>query len=64
AALALAVAGRIVLAGVSTPLTRITGQMRALSDGDLSVTVTDRDKRDEIGTLARALQVFKDALVA
>ncbi|WP_162561143.1 methyl-accepting chemotaxis protein [Methylobacterium terrae] len=64
AALALAVAGRIVLAGVSTPLTRITGQMRALSDGDLSVSVTDRDKRDEIGTLARALQVFKDALVA
>ncbi|GJD62153.1 HAMP domain-containing methyl-accepting chemotaxis protein [Methylobacterium frigidaeris] len=64
ALLALAVAGRIVLAGVSTPLTRITGQMRALSDGDLTVAVTDRDKRDEIGTLARALQVFKDALTA
>ncbi|MET7242429.1 methyl-accepting chemotaxis protein [Methylobacterium sp. EM32] len=62
AALALAIASRIVLAGVSMPLTRITGQMQALSNGDLTVTVTDRDKRDEIGTLARALQVFKDAL--
>ncbi|MEE8629147.1 MULTISPECIES: methyl-accepting chemotaxis protein [Methylobacterium] len=64
AAAAIAGAAWIVLAGVSTPLTRITGQMRALSDGDLAVAVTDGGKRDEIGTLARALQVFKDALIA
>ncbi|SEP39525.1 methyl-accepting chemotaxis sensory transducer with TarH sensor [Methylobacterium sp. ap11] len=64
AAAAIAGAAWIVLAGVSTPLTRITGQMRALSDGDLAVAVTDGAKRDEIGTLARALQVFKDALIA
>ncbi len=64
AALATAFAARVVLSGVSRPLGRITGQMEALAQGDLSVAVDDLAKRDEIGALARSLQVFKEALIA
>jgi methyl-accepting chemotaxis protein len=63
-AITLGLAGWTVLSGVCRPLGRITQQMRDLADGDLDVQVTDAHKRDEIGTLARVLQVFKDALIA
>jgi methyl-accepting chemotaxis protein len=61
---ALLFAGWSVVAGVSRPLTRITEQMQDLAGGNLAVQVTDAHKKDEIGTLARVLQVFKDALIA
>jgi methyl-accepting chemotaxis protein len=61
---ALLFAGWSVVAGVSRPLTRITEQMQDLAGGNLAVQVTDAHKKDEIGTLARILQVFKDALIA
>ena len=64
ALLAVGLAVRIVWSGVSMPLKRITEQMQALSTGDLTIKVDGRDKRDEIGTLARALEVFKEALIA
>jgi methyl-accepting chemotaxis protein len=57
-------AARTVLRGVCGPLGRITGQMEALAGGNLEISVSDLQKKDEIGTLARALQVFKDALIA
>ncbi|KAA0596773.1 methyl-accepting chemotaxis protein [Azospirillum lipoferum] len=44
---------------ITRPLGSITREMGRLAQGDLTVTVTDDDRRDEIGALARALQVFK-----
>ncbi|WP_042702782.1 methyl-accepting chemotaxis protein [Azospirillum sp. B506] len=44
---------------ITRPLGNITREMGRLAEGDLTVTVTDDDRRDEIGALARALQVFK-----
>mgnify|MGYP001405763076 CR=1 FL=1 len=49
-----------ILNGVSRPLTRITAAMRAVADGDLSVAVPYVDRRDEIGLLASALEIFKE----
>ena len=46
------------------PITRITGVMQRLADGALDVTVPDRQRRDEIGAMAKAVQVFKDNAVA
>ena len=43
----------------ATPIARITALMARLADGDKSITVTDRDRRDEVGGLARALDVFR-----
>ena len=41
------------------PLARLEHAMVALADGDLSVEVFDRERLDEAGRMARALEVFK-----
>ncbi|NFV81869.1 methyl-accepting chemotaxis protein [Magnetospirillum aberrantis] len=46
------------------PLAAVTGAMRALADGDAAVTVPGADRRDEIGAMATALEVFRQTLVA
>ncbi|QFU17668.1 methyl-accepting chemotaxis protein [Microvirga thermotolerans] len=58
--LALAILGAIVFYGIVRPLSRMTGSMSRLADGDLTVVVDSTERGDEIGQLARALQVFKD----
>ncbi|WP_372400171.1 HAMP domain-containing methyl-accepting chemotaxis protein [Azospirillum sp. HJ39] len=44
---------------ITRPLGTITQAMGRLAQGDLTVAVTDDLRRDEIGALARSLQVFK-----
>ena len=50
--------GRIV-----SPLDDLTGCMRDLVEGDLSVDVPYRRRNDEVGELARAIDFFKQSLV-
>ena len=60
-AMAIAALGMVTtIRGVSLPLGRITGAMRAVAAGDLDAPVVGLERRDEIGALARALEVFKD----
>jgi two-component system sensor histidine kinase/response regulator len=47
---------------MTAPLTRMTGAMRALAAGDLGIAVPYRDRHDEIGAMAAALVVFRDAV--
>ena len=47
-------------AKIATPLARLAVQMQALAGGDLDVEIGGNDRRDEIGDMARAVQVFKD----
>ena len=47
---------------VSMPINRMTETMEALAAGDLSVVIPSADARDEIGDMARAVQVFRDAM--
>jgi methyl-accepting chemotaxis protein len=54
----------LVLMGVTRPLSGMTVQMAGLAEGDLVSTIAGLTRRDEIGAMARALQVFKDALIA
>ncbi len=49
-----------VVVQVIRPLNALTGLTSRLAQGDLSVEVAGAERADEIGTLARALQVFKD----
>ena len=44
---------------ITRPLSRVTRAMEALSQGDLEAKVTDDKRRDEIGALARTLEVFR-----
>jgi methyl-accepting chemotaxis protein len=45
---------------VSNPIKAMTGLMQRLAEGDKTVAVTGLDRRDEIGAMAKAVQVFKD----
>ena len=45
---------------VASPVKRMTGAMRSLAGGNNETAVPDLERRDEIGDMARAVQVFKD----
>jgi methyl-accepting chemotaxis protein len=53
-------AGVAISMGVARPLARTTGAVGKLAAGDLSVAVEGTERGDELGALAKALQVFKD----
>lgn len=46
--------------GFARPLGRMTGMMARLAEGDLGCEVQFQERRDEIGGMARTLQVFKE----
>ncbi len=48
---------------ISRPITGITGTMGALATGDVETPVPYRERGDEIGAMAGAVQVFKDNLI-
>jgi methyl-accepting chemotaxis protein len=50
----------VVNASVVRPLERLADAMARLARGDFKVDVPSGDRRDEIGGMARAVQVFKD----
>jgi len=41
-------------------LARLTGTMSRLADGDLDASIEGATRRDEVGAMARAVQIFKD----
>ena len=45
---------------VSRPLASMTDAMKRLADGQLEVEIPAQDRTDEVGSMAHALQVFKD----
>jgi methyl-accepting chemotaxis protein len=53
----------LVARSITRPLNGIIGVMGALTQGDLKVDVTGQDRRDEVGSVAKAVGVFKDGLV-
>ncbi|MGU3407680.1 methyl-accepting chemotaxis protein [Methylobacterium brachiatum] len=56
-------AALFVLMRVSRPIQTMTGAMTVLAAGDTSAEVPYRARRDEIGAMAAAVQVFKDNLI-
>ncbi|HZF75834.1 MAG TPA: methyl-accepting chemotaxis protein, partial [Acetobacteraceae bacterium] len=46
---------------VGRPLSDLAGAMGRLAGGDLSVSVVGAGRRDEVGALARAMEVFRQA---
>ncbi len=48
----------------STMLTSLSGTMNALAAGNLQTTISHQERPDEVGQMARALLVFRDAAVA
>ncbi|HXZ00627.1 MAG TPA: methyl-accepting chemotaxis protein [Stellaceae bacterium] len=56
-------AGFLIVATVARPIVRTTGIMGKLADHDLSVTIEGAERGDEIGNMAKAVQVFKDNMI-
>jgi methyl-accepting chemotaxis protein len=51
--------GWLFARSVSRPITRLTTGMNALAAGDLDIEVTGTQKSDELGQMARAVEVFR-----
>ncbi|AQR74965.1 methyl-accepting chemotaxis protein [Sphingomonas sp. LM7] len=49
---------------ITAPLGQITVRMRSLADGDTRADIPGADRRDEIGNMAGALQIFRDNAIA
>ena len=58
--IALALALMIVRFQVTGPLRAMTELMKALASGNLDLAVAGLDRRDEIGAMARSVEVFKE----
>lgn len=55
--------GLLFSRSVSKPITRLTKTMDALSRGDLAAQVAGQDRADEVGEMARAVEVFRENAV-
>ncbi|MEO5807683.1 methyl-accepting chemotaxis protein [Devosia sp.] len=44
---------------ITKPITRLTGTMEALAEGNLDLEVKGSDRTDELGAMARAVEVFR-----
>ncbi len=50
----------VVARGITRPVNAMTGAMGELAAGNLETEIPSKDSRDEIGAMAKAVQVFKD----
>jgi len=55
--------GGLLVRRLTRPLMRIAGAMRVLAANDLTVEIPERERSDEIGVMAEAVQVFKDNMI-
>ncbi|HEY8566814.1 MAG TPA: methyl-accepting chemotaxis protein [Beijerinckiaceae bacterium] len=60
----LAILAFLIGRALAAPILRLNGIMGRLAAEDLAVTVPDQVRRDEVGAMARSVQVFKDGLIA
>lgn len=64
AAVVLSIAvGLVVGAGISRPVLAITETMRRLANRDMNAEIAGVGRRDEIGAMAEAVQVFKTSMI-
>jgi methyl-accepting chemotaxis protein len=61
--LAAALIALVVIRALTRPISRLTAAMGRLSDGDLEVVVPDAHLKNEMGAMARALEVFKTNMI-
>jgi methyl-accepting chemotaxis protein len=55
--------GFVLARGITHPITGMTEAMRGLARGDWATAIPGRDKRDEIGIRAEALEVFRNGMM-
>jgi methyl-accepting chemotaxis protein len=63
AAILCLIAAMMIIANVSRPIAAMTDSMRRLAKRDMETEIAGVGRRDEIGTMAEAVQVFKDSMI-
>ena len=63
AMLLVALLGLFIGRNIARPLVEMTGLMRRVAEGELDSAVPGAERQDEVGTLARALGVFKQKML-
>jgi len=53
----------LAMRGIIRPIASMTRAMTALSGGDTSIEIPARERRDEIGLMAGAVEVFKSGMI-
>ncbi len=56
--------GFVLTQSISRPIVQSRDAMKKLSDGDTSVEIPGLDRKDEIGSMAQAVGVFKENMIA
>jgi len=56
-------AGFVIARGITRPISAMTNAMGVLANGDTTVQIPARGQKDEIGSMAEAVQVFKDNMI-
>jgi methyl-accepting chemotaxis protein len=64
AALLCLLAGFAIVAAVSRPIMRMAEGMKRLASGNEAVEIDGRDRGDEIGAIAEAVEMFKQNMIA
>jgi methyl-accepting chemotaxis protein len=55
--------GYFIVSGVARPIVKTTETMRSLAKHDLKAVIEGGERKDEIGDMAKAVQVFKDNMI-
>ena len=55
--------GAFFARGISGPISEMVGTMSVLASGDKTVSIPHRNRSDEIGDIAGAVQVFKEGMI-
>jgi methyl-accepting chemotaxis protein len=63
AAAIIAAVNFLAMRGIINPIASMTRAMTALSAGDTTTEIPARNRRDEIGLMARAVEIFKSGMV-
>jgi methyl-accepting chemotaxis protein len=56
-------AGYLMVRAIAWPIQAMTAAMRRLAAKDMAVEIPARDRTDEIGEMASAVEVFKDSMI-
>ncbi|MDQ7247712.1 methyl-accepting chemotaxis protein [Dongia sedimenti] len=57
------VVGFVLTRGIGRPTVQMTTAMNTLAGGDTTVEIPARGRKDEVGAMAEAVQVFKDNMI-
>jgi methyl-accepting chemotaxis protein len=60
-AICFAIALWLSIAKISRPLSRLSERMNSLAAGDLDAEIEGRERHDEVGAMAKSVEVFKQA---